>query len=362
MGSSAKTRIVRLGGGSSRDEATNSATCAVRYERRPTTPGSFRELFVRNYEALRHVCTRHARAGVAVLAVDAHTSRVRGSLWLAAKPEVANAAIIGRHGKADLWLEDDPSLSLRHLALVLWPDRGDGEVRFRLLDLRTQSAFVDEHGQQYESLEAQGPLFVRCGSHALFFMVTGNGISWPADASSGWACIPERVYLESEEAEPDRWQRKRAPAAPRSGRSADVTEGGASWAETTMVRRVRGPVQVGTQLLAAGERSLGVLCITVGHAQEDLAIGPKASQAGVLLGRYQRCDGDGARLLAVERISRVHLLVCSVDDCFYAIDTASTNGTQKEGDEALLHITPLEPGQVLLLAGGEARLRWLAAH
>lgn len=361
MASSAKTRIVRLDGGPPRDEATNSATRVLRYERAPT-PASFRELFVRNYEAFRQVCTRHARAGVAVLAVDAYTSRMRGSLWLAAKPEVANAAIIGRHGKADLWLDDDPSLSLRHLALVLWPERSDGEVRFRLLDLRTQSAFVDEHGRQYESLEAEGPLFVRCGSYALFFIVTGDGIAWPDAASDGWACIPERVYLESEDAEPDRWQRKRAPAAPPRRRSPDVTEGGASWAETTMVRRLRGPVEVGTRLLAAGERPLGVLCITVGDAQQDLAIGQKAAHAGVLLGRYERCDGSGTRVLATEGISRVHLLVCSVDDCLYAIDTASTNGTQQEGDDASLHIVPLEPGQVLSLAGGVAKLRWFAAN
>jgi len=68
MSSSAKTRIVRLDGAPPRDEATNSMTRVLRYERRPT-PGSFRELFVRNYEAIRHACTHHARAGVAVLAV-----------------------------------------------------------------------------------------------------------------------------------------------------------------------------------------------------------------------------------------------------------------------------------------------------
>jgi hypothetical protein len=310
---------------------------------------------------------------VAVVAVEAYTGRVRGSLWLASKPGVANAAVIGRHGKADLWLEDDPSLSLRHLALVLWPDRGDGEVCLRLLDLRTQSAFHDEHGRQYESLVSEGPLFVRCGSHVLFLLVTGDGIAWPEDASDGWACIPERVYLDGEEAEPDRWQRKAA----RSRRAqADASEGGASFAETTMVRRVAGPLRVGTRLLAAGERPLGCLSIAVGDAQQDLVVGPRAAHAGVVLGRYDRCDGDAGKVLSADGISRVHLLLVTIGDRLYAIDTASTNGTQKavvvEGDERTdaprmavvaeadggFHAAPLEDGDTLVLARGVAQLRW----
>lgn len=352
--SSAKTRIIRREGGRPRDEASNDATRMLRYER-ALEPAAFRTLFVRNYPVIRDVCTRHTRTGVAVIAIDAYTGRLRSSLWLASKLGLANAAIIGRHCKSDLWLEDDASLSLRHLALLLSPDRGDGEVCVRILDLRTQSAFHDERGRQYESLVSEGPLFVRCGSHAIFLLVTGDGVSWPDDANDGWACIPERVYLDGEDAEPDRWQRQR-PSVRHA--SADATEGGDSRADSTIVRRMRGPVQVGTRLLAAGERPLGCLSITVGQAQQDLAVGPQAAHAGVLLGRYERCDGEAGKVLVAEGISRIHLLLVTIDGRLHAVDTASTNGTQRAGDDQGFHVVPLEDGNVLTLAGGVATLRW----
>lgn len=350
-----RTRIVGRDGGPPQDEASNPPTCILRYER-PPTPSSFREQLIGNYAAIRRLCTAHVRPGVVVVAVDAFSGRLRASLWLAAKEGAANSAIIGRHGKVDLWLDDDPGLSLRHLALVLSPLRGRPHVRFRVLDLRTQSAFLDEHGRRYESLAAEGPLFVRCGSYTLFFLVTGAAVSWPEDAHEGWASLPERVYLDEHEVTPKRWKHERIDEPRFSSR--DMTEGGRSLADSTVVRRLGGPMRVGAKLLAPNEQPKGVLFIRVGERQLGLELGDQAISAGVLLGRYARCDGTGADVLAVDGISRVHLMLLSIDDEIHAIDTGSSNGTQRLGEAEGFHIASLRPGDVLTLAHGRAELRW----
>jgi len=356
----AKTRIIRLAGDSLRDDARNEMTIMSRHaiER---APRSFRELFVCNYAAIRRLCSSHARAGLAVVAVDAFTGRFMGSLWLGAKDGSANSAIIGRHGRADLWLADDPSLSLRHLAVVLWPAAATDEVRFRILDLRTSTAFLDERGEQYESLVAEGPLFLRCGSHALFLLTTGDETSWPDDAEDGWACIPERVYLESEEAEPERWRRKRSMVHDSDEDDDDDDQDQASRRDITLVQRLRGPTRLGARLLAPSERPLGIVCVSTKTMQQELVIGQQAAHDGILLGRYDRCDGTGQSALAHERISRVHLLIVAVDDRLYAIDTASSNGSRRAGDDDAFHIVTLEPEQVLALAGTTAEVRWFPA-
>lgn len=326
-------------------------------------PRSFRELFVGNYATIRKLCSSNARAGLAVVAVDVLTGRLMGSLWLRAKDGSPNSAIIGRHGRADLWLTSDPGLSLRHLAVVLWPATGDGEVRFRVLDLRTPEAFLDERGERYESLVAEGPLFLRCGSHALLLLTTGDDISWPDAAEDGWACIPERVYLEAEEAEPDRWRRRRSPVQRVDDEERDQSQAAyrRGRSDVTFVERQRGPTRLGERLLAAGERPLGIVCVSTRTMQQELVIGRQAAHDGILLGRYERCDGTGLSALAQEGISRVHLLIVSVDDRLHAIDTASSNGTRRAGEDEGCRITPLEPEQTLLLANATAEVRWFPA-
>src|SRR5262245_3262670 len=112
----------------------------------PTLP--FARLFPIAWEELRRLLHSFTVPGVVVVAVavDAVAKRIAGTLCLAAKVGQANAAIVGRHGHCDLYLEGDPALSLRHLAIVVSPlaagEKGV-QVGFRVLDLRTRSAFLD---------------------------------------------------------------------------------------------------------------------------------------------------------------------------------------------------------------------------
>ncbi len=349
--SGANTRVVHLEGGQERQEADNTRT-RVADEERSATPASFRALFVRNYDRIARKVTSFAQPGLAVVAVDMFSSRMVGSLCIAAKVGAANSAIIGRHSMADLYLDGDASLSLRHLAVIVSPLSDQArEVRFRLIDLRTRAAFRDEHGRCYGSLVAEGAIFVRCGSYALFFLITGEG-DWPAGAEDGWACIPERVYLEEDEAEPDRWLRKRrAKTAPPVAKPA-------AHPSITHVQTARGPIRARADLLTDGEEALGLVRISSDAGMQSVVIGARAAQRGVLLGRYERCDVDGSQVLVDENISRVHLLIILVEGRLHALDTASTNGTWLADREREIRIAALDVDAELTLGDHLASLRW----
>jgi hypothetical protein len=426
-----KSRIVHLARGQ-RDQAHNDRTQMVNIgdvsPRRTLVPGSrvaprvdFAGLFRRHYELVKRTCEGFGQRGVAVFAIDGND--VAGTLCLSVKPDRPNAAIIGRHGMCDLFLEGDPSLSLRHLVLMATA-AGRDEVRIHLVDLHTGTAFTDEMGRPLEAIEAEGPALVRCGRYALFFLPTGDGLPWPDDAESGWRCIPERVYLKESTAEPDRWARPRraddaglpgqrpafedvtsprvrlppaaSPAADpdedsgplgagppsRPPRNAQPDLGAAAAAAQasppppdfrpaeplperaqagtrTLIQARRGPARVGARLLADDEAVWGQLRIEAGGHTYRIPVGRDSVGRGVLVGRYERCDVGELTGLFDSRLSRVHLLLWAHGDSLFAVDTASTNGCFVDGNE--VRLARLLPGRTLVLGEGLAGLRWLPA-
>ena len=376
-----KTRIVSLEDGQDRREAQNLRTGVVVSDREAGLP--FRELFTAAWPEMRRIVLAFDQAGVAVVAVDAMKKRVAGSMCLAAKENRANAAIVGRHGQCDLYLHADPAMSLRHLVVLVHPVAANGEVTYRVLDLRTRTAFADEGGRRLEAVTAEGPMFLQIGGYALFFLVTGDEVGWPEEAAQAWQCIPERVYLDEALAEPDRWRRRRrglpvpvtspGPGAPSAAGRAGV-DGNDFAAGTgvgqalpsappvaresiTLVRTQPGPSRARVDADADAGPPLGTLKLSSGGRSQAMILGHHAAEAGVLLGRYERCDTHGATVLAHHGVSRVHLLVVEVEGTLYAIDTGSTNGTF-EG-EAEVRIVPLASGTALILGDGLARMEWM---
>jgi hypothetical protein len=339
-----KTRVVRLKTGKLREEAHNAETMIIDLDP-ALSAGSFRRMFVQNYERIRELCQGYQREGLAMVAVDHHG--VGGTACLAAKQDRINVAFIGRHGMADLYLDGDPSLSLRHLLVILHPLRPGDDGRFRLVDLRTAGAFMDENGRRLEALEAEGPLFIACGRYAIFFLPTGDELPWPDDPDEGWDCIPERVYLDDTIAEPDRWHRRKRKA--RAGK-------GKPQKGRTLVQTFRGPLRARRKLLEQGEAPLGELAITSEHGANTIVIGATAADEGILLGRYERCDTEGLPVLSHASISRVHFLMIRIAGQIYAIDAASTNGVYVDGEEVRLKALPF--GQRLMLGTDLAHLLW----
>jgi hypothetical protein len=315
-------------------------------------PQSFKDLFVAHYDAIRDLCEDYRRRGLAVAVL--HAGGVAGTARLAAKRGSINAGIIGRHGACDLYLDGDPSLSLRHLAVILHPEIGGEDLRFRIVDLRTAAAFFDEHGRRLEALEAEGPLFIRCGEHAVFFFPTTDEIDpWPDDAEEAWECVPERVYLDDVPAEPDRWLRRRLKAL---WGQHDPSHDAGDPRRRTLVQTIRGPSRARRSLLAEEDEPMGELEIVSPDGQSTITLGRVAAREGVLFGRYERCDNDGLPVLCGGRISRVHLLVLEIAGMLYAIDTASSNGVWCGEEE--VRLVPLTSGTTLTLGENLARVRW----
>lgn len=371
-----RSRVIHLADGQDRADARNLRTgVIVPGDGEAITPAArFAELFKVAWTDLRRMLVSFTQPGVAVVAVDTVRQRVAGTLALAGRVGRANAAIVGRHGHCDLYLHADPALALRHLVLVAHPITDTREVTYRLLDLRTRTAFVDEAGKRLEALTASGPTFVRVGTYVLFLLPTGpdDAAGWPEDASQAWSCVPERVYVEEAEAEPDRWRRRRRQGgmmqpATRGSLAAGtgVVDPFASAAResVTMVRTSPGPSRA-TITGVADEPMIGNLVLTASGRSEALAVGASAVRTGVLVGRYERCDTHGAKVLAHHGISRVHVLVLDVDGVLYAIDTGSTNGIYTlgrqqaggHGDE--VRVAPLGPGAELVLGDDLARMEW----
>lgn len=339
-----KTRVVHLKTGKQRKHAQNAETMIVDLD--PALTGSaFKKMFIRHYDRIRDLCEGYQRAGLAMVAID-HRG-VGGTVCLGAKVDQINVAIVGRHGMADLFLDADASLSLRHLAVIIYPHTADEDVRFRLVDLRTATSFMDENGRKLEALEAEGPLFITCGRYVIFCLPTGDDLPWPEDPGQGWECIPERVYLDDTIAEPDRWRR---------GRRGRASAKDPVRKARTLVQSVPGPSLARRRLVEDGEIALGRLTITSGDGSNDMVIGPAAAGEGILLGRYRRCDTHGLPVLSHENISRVHLMLIRIAGRVYVIDTASTNGIHVGSQE--IRSMALGHGQDFELGENLASMTW----
>ena len=316
-----------------------------------TTRMPLREQFTKHYVQIREWLTAHAeRPGVTLLAMSADA--LHGAAFLAAKPDLVSTATIGRHSKADLRLKDDASLSLRHVALLLFPYQTPVRgCRYRLLDLRSATAFVDERGKRLRALEADGPAFVRVGNYTLLaFATIGVNALWPDDPDAGWAQIPARLYLDEVETDEksNQWEAE-------SDKAWEVDDLPSVSSSPTLVHNVAGPKMAVHELVDETETPYGELLITSSRGVATVILGRRAVQSGVLLGRSRRCDAG--RVLSDRTISRVHLLIIEIAGVLYAIDTASSNGVFDQ--DARERASILEPGTSLSL-GDVATIEWSA--
>lgn len=338
--------------GAGRRNSPNNQTVCRPVAGAPVPVCSFEELFVQHYSTIRRVCEQTHARGLALFVLQERALVAAGTLL--AKAFDINTAVIGRHGFADVFVDGDASLSLRHALVVLHPCRHGEDLRIRVVDLRSSAGFLDERGRSLESVETEGPLFLCCSEQSLMLLPTDLvAPPWPESAHDGWQCIPERVLLRE--------------LPPPSGRPRGV---GAhpGWAPVAADGRARpslrqsfiwffgGPAFAAPSLVAPDEVATAELVVHGPSEVSRMAIGPSALARGVLIGRYERCDGHGLPALASDAISRVHLLVTEVRGAPYAIDLASINGVWC-GDQRI-RSTPLVSGQALKLADGRVWLEY----
>ncbi len=335
-----------------RDGASNGGTAVLDSPLDEAPSATFVEpfeaLFHRHFKTLHHLLTAHTRPGLALLVCSAN--RLEASGWYPAQQDTIRPLVLGRHAEAGVFLPHDPRLSLRHLALLLHRTDGTSAPRFRVCDLRTALAFTGEDGRPLQAVESAAPQLLRCASFAILLFPTGAPADpWPEDPDAAWQQVPPRVYVEASSAEPDRWlarQRLEPDSPPPS--SGD-----------TLALTFPGPIRPSASTDDDKGPARGEISIRSprGHARLRLGI-PEARQ-GVLLGRYERCDGGGLPLLDDASLSRVHLLLIELDGGLYAVDTASKNGSWfgSQRIEALR----LQTGSMLTLAR-DVQVEWRPYH
>lgn len=340
-----KTIGIDLWAGQARGVSPNSPTCyggTMPRMARVSTVRPMRELFLGAYARFSELCREVDEPGLALLAVDEYTGAPAGLVRLRARVGRHVAAIVGRHDACDLFLDRHSSLALRHLAVILDPvtswRRGDSTVRYRVLDLRTESGFTDEHGKAMRGLRAEGPAMMRCASHAVFVLPLGDPSDWPQSPDVAWSMLPERVYFDEMQ-----WR----PEGSVTAMPLDVNT------RRSMIYRTHGPRETGQGMIERGDTA-GTLEIIGETRYGGLKIGDQALRDGILLGRYARCDG--AALLEDMSMSRVHALLLQIQDSLMVIDTASRNGTFLPGQPAA-RVIPIT-GESEINLGKHTRIRW----
>lgn len=294
----------------------------------PPTP---RQLFCRNYPAIREALTQFKDLGVLLLLFSRRGTLIGGH-WIDAVPNKPHAAVVGRHDHCDLVVPArHADISLRHL-VVLARARHVDEVSLRVIDLHTENGFSDPDGRPLRSIEAEGPVFLRLGSLTLAALVTGESAPIADDASDAFECIPTVVFVRERTTHPGARIRRR------SGR--DALTG------CTRVLQRLPPLALG-QLPALSDDQVGTLWLENRNGFSCRPLRATDVERGVLIGRYERCDVTAGAIVD-NRLSRVHLLVVRDQGELFALDTCSSNGTRiKNRSISLVHF---DPAHALVLA------------
>jgi hypothetical protein len=274
-----------------------------------------REAFLAAHEKLAALAGAQRVPSFAIVAVNAR-AQVVDSLLL----EDRQALVIGRHSQCGLRLPEG-SISLRHLAALV---RFQGaRPSLHLWDLGTERPFLTEDMASNAAVIAEGPAYISVGQYALWFLPTsGRGALAPGDAEEAWSRLPARRFLD-----------RREPAALPRASSPTFT---ASDSGRALVTAVGAPLLLDD--LDEAEIPWGILRTEYAahRVKVERRVSAERLERGVLVGRYSRCGvSTGGDL---PEISRVHLLLVRIDQEIWAIDTASTAGVWRDGEQVTAEV------------------------
>lgn len=299
------------------------------------------EAFVAHYAEIRDRCAALAgRDGLAIVAFD--ELGVAASAFLPRRRDGIEVAVVGRHHSADVWL-GAASVALRHLLILTCTGRGTERVRYRVLDLRTETGMMDERGQALRSFEADGPVFFQIDRTTILTLPTAVPFEWPDDPVAAWNAFPARTY------DGTPFRHRRLNRLDNFDDDDDVR---------TNIGVGSGVVDV-TRTLTGGS-PVGNIEIQNERGRLSLLVDRAALRAGVLLGRNERCDSGGVDLLALDKCSRVHALLIDVGGSVHVIDTASTHGVFVQG--RAVRALRIGAGEEVVLGHHLASLRWHSVH
>ena len=286
-----------------------------------------RVLFIANYPALSKLTQGITGPGLIVVAITRDTLQIESTVSISGYREQTNSAVLGRHDATDLFLCDN-ALSLRHLAFVVEPVGADPTIRYRCIDLGTRTGFADEYGRRLKSIFCDGPLFISCGKYVLFILPTPSQLSLKASPEAAWSLVPPRIYQEESvyRGAETLYGSVESGANNRVAGTAGMV-GEIDTANSTLVLVDGPPLRDTFEWYQEGDRLLGILAIRSESSEFRFPVGARALQRGIIVGRSEESDPDGARVLSDESISRVHVIILSIDGKVIAIDASSSNGT-----------------------------------
>jgi hypothetical protein len=280
----------------------------------------FAAVFRRHFPALRAAFLAQPEEGVLLAAVDGHGLFDAHAHLHLPQSGIAHL-ILGRHERCDVVLSRDTDVSLRHL-LVRATRSSNGQIHLRAIDLRSRVGLLSEDGRRCEAIASRGPLFLQVGSYTVFLLPTGpRAKPWSSDADETWCRFAPRD------------QEILPPPQPLKSRQAPAASA----------------LRLATITIQSSSPQAGDLTSTHAVWSDQL-------ERGILVGRDDRCSHGGTE---EGSLSRVHLVLLSVDDEVWAIDTASTNGSRlAAGPPFRQHLLS---GETRLLLADALALLWTPA-
>lgn len=248
-------------------------------------------------------------------------------------------AIVGRHSACDVALPTAAELSLRHLLVATTPIP-NGPRGLRVLDLRASLPFYTDDGQPRRSIVATGPVVLRLGTYLFGGIPIGPSIerallpeempramvTCPVGPGGTFGTSAELSTIGSSEEDLDA---PRAPAAPTIPSTfADPGGPAPHLSRVTVVAGTAFLTEVSRPSAPATFARLTLL--RDGHSA-SLELPTSDVDAGVLIGRSERCTDGGLRRVLDGNISRIHVLLLREGDDVLVFDLCSTQGTFENG-------------------------------
>jgi hypothetical protein len=246
--------------------------------------------------------------------------------------------VVGRHDHCDLVLEDEDSVSLRHVLLRV-SALDDGFPVLNVLDLETRGGFELSDGSRQRCVVATGPLVFRVGVHSLVALPMGVQVERELPAP-----VIDRAEADPYVVKPERVEPVQVPR------------------RVTRITQIPSSVRIGTGSFAGvpHESSAGRYEVVLECAGKRAAIRLSARDVehGVLIGRNEKCIDAGLRAILSEACSRVHALIIREKDGVFLYDTASTGGTVSANVRVRCVALSDEGTEVQLAARAGSTLRW----
>lgn len=253
------------------------------------------------------------------------------------------SAIIGRHTNCDVKLCHE-NVALRHVAVHVGKpcEANGGRVHLRVWDLHTGKPLTCEDGAEVEALESDGPVFLSIGRYHMAIIPLGQvPATMPLSTREAWASLPQREFLSSLA----------------QGTGTGLLPERRFDLGTSSVTRM--PSSIGLQALESSQPhpidTVATLVIQGSDKRREFSVGEQHLERGILIGRYRRCVGSGLDAT----VSRVHLMLATVNGATVAIDTGSTVGSRIGSDR--FQTAPLV-GPTKIWLSKHSYLVWRPAH